>query len=280
MYANAATSDAGLARELSNARARLAGQERQIQELNHRVANSLQLAADMLVFEQLRARDPLAQAALEASRSRLVAVGELHRYLYEHAETPSVEMSPFLAGLCQAIAGSTGLVCSIQSDLTNVPGDMAQQLAIAINEFAINAAKHAYSGKPGGRLVVTSRRDGHELVLTVADQGKGLVDGRADGQQRQGRRLHDPRPAARPAAVGGPLVPGLGRDLAQASEAAGAIRRPLRWAGPAASRPLREPAPTRRSAGSRRRTGSLGVGVRPDGDADRGRGRAGARGRA
>lgn len=176
MFASAATSDTGLVRELSNARARLADQERQIQELNHRVANSLQLAADMLVFEQLRARDPLAQAALEASRARLVAVGELHRYLYEHADQPSVEMSPFLAGLCQAIAGSTGLACSIQADLISVPGDMAQQLAIAINEFAINAAKHAYDGKPGGRLAVTCRRDGHDLVLTVADSGKGLGD--------------------------------------------------------------------------------------------------------
>jgi len=179
MFASAVSSDPGLARELSSARARLADQERQIQELNHRVANSLQLAADMLVFEQLRSRDPVAQAALEASRSRLVAVGELHRYLYDHADHPSVEMSPFLAGLCQAIAASTGLVCQVQSDLTSVPGDMAQQLAIAINEFAINAAKHAYAGKPGGRLTVTSRRDGQELVLTVADQGKGLSDGRS-----------------------------------------------------------------------------------------------------
>lgn len=187
MLASAATSDAGLARELSSARARLADQDRQIQELNHRIANSLQLAADMLVFEQLRARDPLAQAALEASRARLVAVGELHRYLYEHADRPSVEMSPFLAGLCQAIAASTGLTCSIQSDLTSVPGDMAQQLAIAINEFAINAAKHAYDGKPGGRLAVTCRRDGHELVLTVADDGRGLGGkGLSDGRSPHG----------------------------------------------------------------------------------------------
>jgi two-component sensor histidine kinase len=174
---NGPTHDKGLARELSSARAQLASQERQIQELNHRIANSLQLAADMLVFEQLRSRDPLASAALEASRARLVAVGELHRYLYDHAGRGTVELSPFLAGLCQAISATTGLNCSLQADLTSVTGDMAQQLAIAINEFAINAAKHAYDGKPGGRLVVTCRRDGHELVLTVADQGKGLSDG-------------------------------------------------------------------------------------------------------
>ena len=179
MYIGAATNETGLARELSSARAQLASQERQIQELNHRIANSLQLAADMLVFEQLRARDPVAQAALEASRARLVAVGELHRYLYEHAGKPSVELRPFLTGLCEAIAATTGLRVSITSDGTSVPGDMAQQLAIAINEIAINAAKHAYEGRPGGRLDVRARREGLELVLTVSDKGKGLGDGPA-----------------------------------------------------------------------------------------------------
>lgn len=179
MFASAVNSDSGLARELSTARAQLANQERQIRELNHRVANSLQLAADMLVFEQLRARDPLAQAALEASRARLVAVGELHRYLYEHADRPSVEIAPFLKGLCRLIDASTGLTCTVQCDPVSVPADMAQQLAIAINEFAINAAKHAYDGRPGGGLTVTARRVGAELALTVADHGKGLTEGQA-----------------------------------------------------------------------------------------------------
>lgn len=181
MLASAATNDTGLARELSSARARLASQERQIQELNHRIANSLQLAADMLVFEQLRARDPLAQAALEASRARLVAVGELHRYLYEHADKPTIELRPFLVGLGEAIMATTGLRVSITADGTSVPGDMAQQIGIAVNEIAINAAKHAYAGQPGGRLSVTARRDGGELVLTVSDEGKGLGDSRPGG---------------------------------------------------------------------------------------------------
>jgi two-component sensor histidine kinase len=181
MLLSAATNDTGLARELSSARARLASQERQIQELNHRIANSLQLAADMLVFEQLRARDPLAQAALEASRARLVAVGELHRYLYEHAGKPAVELRPFLTGLAAAIAATTGLRVSVSADATSVPGDMAQQLGIAVNEIAINAAKHAYAGQPGGRLNVAARRDGSELVLSVSDEGKGLGDGGAGG---------------------------------------------------------------------------------------------------
>ncbi|MBW8815989.1 MAG: sensor histidine kinase [Caulobacterales bacterium] len=181
MYQGVAANQPGLARELSSARAQLASQERQIQELNHRIANSLQLAADMLVFEQLRARDPLAQAALEASRARLVAVGELHRYLYDHADRAMVELRPFLAGLCKAVGAATGLAVELDADGASVPGDMAQQLAIAINEFAINAAKHAYEGRPGGRLAVTCRREGAELVLSVADRGKGLSSGTGGG---------------------------------------------------------------------------------------------------
>lgn len=181
MFASAVTSDTGLARELSAARAQLASQARQIQELNHRVANSLQLAADMLVFEQLRSRDALAQAALEASRARLVAVGELHRYLHEHTGKAEVELRPFLTQLCEAIAATTGLRCSLQADATKAPGDMAQQLAIAINEIAINAAKHAYAGRSGGRLDISCRRDGREMVVTVSDEGPGL------GAQGQGR---------------------------------------------------------------------------------------------
>jgi two-component sensor histidine kinase len=181
MYHGVAANQPGLARELSSARAQLASQERQIQELNHRVANSLQLAADMLVFEQLRARDPVAQAALEASRARLVAVGELHRYLYDHADRTMVELRSFLAGLCKAIGGTTGLMVELDADGVSVPGDMAQQLAIAVNEFAINAAKHAYEGRPGGRLLVSCRREGAEVVLSVADQGKGLPPGGAGG---------------------------------------------------------------------------------------------------
>jgi two-component sensor histidine kinase len=174
MFASAATTDTGLVRELSSARAQLANQELHIQELNHRIANSLQLAADMLVFEQLRSRDPAAQAALESSRARLVAVGELHRYLYDHVGQVTVELRPFLAGLGEAITATTGLRCDVESDATRVPGEMAQPLAMAINEIAINAAKHAYAGRPGGRLEVASRREGGQLVVTVRDEGKGF----------------------------------------------------------------------------------------------------------
>lgn len=229
MFASAASSETGLVRELSTARARLANQELQIQELNHRIANSLQLAADMLVFEQMRSRDPVAQAALESSRARLVAVGELHRYLYDHVGQPTVELRAFLAGLGEAIAATTGLRCEVQTDGARVPGDLAQPLAMAINEIAINAAKHAYSGRAGGRLEIDAHRDGSHLIVTVRDSGKGFGEG---GQGAGG--------------LGMTLITALVREMkgSLAAQDDGGARYTIRV-------PLAEPAPTvNRSFGS------------------------------
>ena len=62
-------------------------------ELDHRLANSLQLAADFLIFEHTRVTDPQARAALIETAERLSAVGQMHR---------------FLAAQSQALSGTAG----------------------------------------------------------------------------------------------------------------------------------------------------------------------------
>ena len=165
----------GFVGELLSARAQLATQDREIRELNHRIANSLQLAADMLIFEQLRSRDPAARAALEASRARLIAVGQLHRHLHDQAAVAKVGLREFLSDLSTAISATTGLICAAQSVDIQVSGETAQRLGIIINECAINAAKHAYGDRAGGRLDVACRTECGQLVLAVADHGRGLA---------------------------------------------------------------------------------------------------------
>ena len=178
-----------LARELSSARAQLASQDWEIRELNHRIANSLQLAADMLIFEQLRSRDPAARAALEASRARLIAVGQLHRHLHDQGARARVGLRVFLVNLCGAISATTGLTCAAQSADIPVSGETAQRLGIIINECAINAAKHAYGDQPGGRLDISCRIEGAQLVLSIADQGCGLGGASAGGRSGLGMTI-------------------------------------------------------------------------------------------
>jgi two-component sensor histidine kinase len=162
--------------ELANVRALLFQRERELRELHHRIANSLQLASTFLIFQKKKFDDPDVKAGYETAAMRLAAVGKLHRHLYAHSAASQVDFKEFLEELCPEIANSTGLHCAVEADPIIVSGEMAQNLAIVINEFAMNASKHGYDGQEGGRLKIESRRERDRLRLVVADGGKGLGD--------------------------------------------------------------------------------------------------------
>jgi two-component sensor histidine kinase len=153
---------------------RLQQRELKHRELDHRLANSLQLATDFLLFAQVRVGDEAAQEALGEAAARLLAVGQLHRFLSAHDATESVDLPSFLTHLSGLIAGSTGLRCSLHCDQVSLPADIAQQLAIVINELAMNAAKHGYRPGQPGSLHFEARCEGSRLRLSVCDTGGGL----------------------------------------------------------------------------------------------------------
>jgi two-component sensor histidine kinase len=167
--------DEGIGRPLDSERA-LTPAAAEMQELNHRIANSLQIAVSLLHRGRRRVADPAALEALDGAAARLEAVGKVHRYLYAHKDKASVDLKAFVEGLCPDLARSTGLGCEIEADAAQIDGATAQQLAILINELAINAAKHGYAdGESGTLRVGCLARDGM-LTLTVADDGHGLAE--------------------------------------------------------------------------------------------------------
>jgi two-component sensor histidine kinase len=168
--------DGGL--ELLRTKALLFQRERELTELNHRIANSLAIVAAFLNLHKKRLSDGAAKNALSAASGRISAVAKLHHYLYAHRSAPEVNLKTFLEDLCPDIARSTGLTCQVDAEPVDVSGEMAQQLAIVVNEFAINASKHAYGGEEGGPLKIEARRDGADHIrVSVADGGPGVPDG-------------------------------------------------------------------------------------------------------
>jgi two-component sensor histidine kinase len=146
-------------------------------ELDHRLANSLQLAADFLLLQQARIRDPFARAALIDAAERMVAVGHLHRFLCAHEGEGAVDLRDFMAELAALIQQGAGLRCQVEAPAVRAPAWFAQQLGLIVNEIAMNAAKHAYPKGGSGVLHVQARASGQDLVLIVRDDGPGLPAG-------------------------------------------------------------------------------------------------------
>lgn len=152
--------------------------ERRLVELNHRVANTLQIVSGLIRAQRGRLADPSAREALAAASARVDAVALLHRHLCRRGETQPVDLGRFIEEIAPAIEAATGLACELDVEPFEVPGEAALHLAIAINELVLNARKHAYGGQDGGQVRIGCRRDSDgRLRLSVADGGRGLPGG-------------------------------------------------------------------------------------------------------
>ena len=161
--------------KLADARARQALAERQVVEINHRVLNVLQLIATLIARERRKQDDPSREDNLEGLSARIQAIAALHRHLLPPRTLAHVDLAILLQDVAAAFASVTGSVCEVDAEPVTVPGQVAMQLATAVNELAWNVYKHAYQGKAGGAIKIVCQREAEAgLRLSVADRGCGL----------------------------------------------------------------------------------------------------------
>ncbi|MGH2773307.1 MAG: sensor histidine kinase [Actinomycetota bacterium] len=154
-----------------------------ISEVHHRVKNNLQTIASLLRLQARRLPKEAAGELDEAVR-RIASIALVHETLSMQAGQ-SVEFGEVAHRLVNMV--SEGLIHpehNIQIYLEGDPGRLvaedATALAIAMVELVQNAVEHAF-GPEGGRVEITMNREGDHLQMTVADNGKGLAGGGAEG---------------------------------------------------------------------------------------------------
>jgi PAS domain S-box-containing protein len=160
-------------------KAALVNQKILLDEVNHRVKNSLQMVASLLSLESGRASPETREKLLSASR-RVNAIATIHASLYQDGDVTSVAVDQQLRDLCDHVAASSGCdVRGIAVELDVAPirlcPNKAISLAIIVNELITNALKHAFHGRDGGRVIVRLIREDEagNVVLTVIDDGTG-----------------------------------------------------------------------------------------------------------
>ncbi len=159
-----------------------------LREVNHRVANSLQLISSFVSMQSRMLTDEAARTALKDTERRIQAVGQVHRKLYTSDNVESVEADEYLAALVGELEESWSTPAApravrLAAEPIQLNTDKAVSLGIIVNELVTNACKYAYASSAPGEVRVALRRDGDgHFVLEVEDDGCGMpVNGTSRG---------------------------------------------------------------------------------------------------
>ena len=149
------------------------------QELQHRVANSLQIIASVLMQSARKAPAPELKGYLFDAHNRVMSVAALQRQLAA-TQAREVGLRVYFTELCESISASmindpTKTTLSVDADEGVATADVSVSLGLIVTELVINALKHAFPGERGGAIVVRYRSRLADWNLSVSDDGVGMV---------------------------------------------------------------------------------------------------------
>ena len=186
-------------RALVEANARLeAIVERQavmLREVNHRVANSLQLVSSLVHMQANAVKDSAARDALTDTQARILAIMQVHRRLYTSEDVERVDMNEYLRGLVAELQQSlprveAGRPITLEAGGVELATDKAVSLGVVVTELVTNAYKYAYpAGQAGEIRVALHPSEADRLRLSVEDDGGGFVQGGAPRGTGLGRKV-------------------------------------------------------------------------------------------
>jgi two-component system, sensor histidine kinase PdtaS len=157
-----------------------------LQELGHRIKNSLQIIVAMVSLEARNHKSGEGRAALERVSHRIAALGRLYSILGSVNAVEEVDAAAYLEALCrdliESVQKENGTSIALKTDIESepLPADRAIPLGLIVNELVTNAVKYAFPSETRGTVVVTLKRIPGELRLTVSDDGKGVDPRRTD----------------------------------------------------------------------------------------------------
>jgi two-component sensor histidine kinase/CHASE3 domain sensor protein len=178
--------------ELSRARDRA---EVLVDEVNHRVANSLSIVAAMVGLQSKYSDSQATRDVLEETQGRIFAISQLHKRLYTSKDARLVALDEYLAGLLEHLQTSlrgVGHRATLRQELASIsmPTDKSINLGVVATEWVTNAFKYAYPGASGEvRVSLRQAANDGSIELVVEDDGVGRDSGQVSKGTGLGTRL-------------------------------------------------------------------------------------------
>ena len=149
-----------------------------LQEVRHRVANSLQIIASVLLRNARATTSEETRGHLENAHHRVMSVAALERLL-STSEDGHIEVHAYFTRLCESISASMiGDVDQISLIVEGGDGVVEARVSVGlgliVTELVINALKHAFPDGRPGKITIDYNFDGPNWILCVRDDGVGM----------------------------------------------------------------------------------------------------------
>jgi two-component system, sensor histidine kinase PdtaS len=150
-----------------------------MQELQHRVANSLQIIASVLLQSARKVNSEETRNHLSDAHHRVMSIATLQKQLATTQEG-EVDLRDYFTELCESIsasmiANSSHLTLTATVDDSKVDARVSVSLGLIVTELVINSLKHAFpASRHSGEIGVSYRSDGTHWTLRVDDDGVGF----------------------------------------------------------------------------------------------------------
>ena len=162
-----------------------------LQEVQHRIANSLQIIASILLLKARTVQSEETRMHLRAAHQRVMSVAAVQQQLLATSHGDPVYIGPYLTGLSQALAASMTddsrpISLKVQAERGTASSAEAVSIGLIVTELVINAFKHAFVGDEAAGLVVVA----YEVAetswrLAVSDNGIGASEGQLDSDKQR-----------------------------------------------------------------------------------------------
>ena len=155
-----------------------------LEELQHRIANSLQIIASIILMKARAVQSEETRFHLQDAHKRVLSIAAVQKQLHASAATGAIEIAPYLSQVVRE-------PCDL--DDWRHPADLAESgwrrtaaprpvrpraFGLIVTELVMNALKHAFpDDKAKGQITVAYDMAGTNWKLSISDNGIGKPDG-------------------------------------------------------------------------------------------------------
>lgn len=167
-----------------------------LQELQHRVANSLQIIAAVLMRSAGAVKSEETRTYLQDAHHRVMSIATMQKQL-AISRLGEVDLRSYFTDLCNSIGASMiadhdRLSLTARVDDCKVDAAISTSLGLIVTELVINSLKHAFPGRDrSGAIVVDYACAENGWTLSVTDDGVGMPGGHSSAKLGLGTGIVD-----------------------------------------------------------------------------------------